>query len=206
MAFSTTVFWDVTTCSLVVLYQLSEKACASISYCVDIAVCSSAMLVLSTEIHDVTSQKTASLVLDHCEDSKPDVWHLFVLILAEVLLTRSCWADRARTAACQTGCPCSHTESWTASSYVSPPVVPQWTSQSGLHFHTWTHKINTTQHPFYASTSSKIRSLPQSKHNALSVRKTYWPISQPTNAVQRNSIVYCKNDTKCTNIPCKQNT
>ena len=74
------------------------------------------------------------------EDLQSHLPALFVFMLAPVLLTGSCWADRAQTAECQTGCPYSRIESWTASSCVSLPVVPLWTWQSGLHFHTCTHK------------------------------------------------------------------
>ena len=83
----------------------------------------------------------------HYEDLLSHLLALFVLMLAAVLLTGSCWAGRVQTAECRTGCPYSRTESWTASSCVSLPVVPLWTWQSGLHFHTCTHKVashNTT--------------------------------------------------------------
>jgi hypothetical protein len=92
---------------------------------------------LSTELLGVIPEDH-KISTHHCEDLKSHLQALFVLTLARVLLTGSCWADRVQTAACQTECPYSRIESWTASFCVSLPVVPLWIWQSGLHFHTWT--------------------------------------------------------------------
>ena len=111
------------------------------------AVCSSAMLVpiyRTTRFHIPGVHKFST---HHFEDLQSHLPALFVLMSAAILLTGSCWADRVQTAECRTGRPYSRTESWTASSCVSLPVVPLWTWQSGLRFHTCTHKVaphNTT--------------------------------------------------------------